>query len=264
MNVSLTAGITRGQETQVYLELQKRGVTAENFAAIGVDEILADDVSAAILKHRMFVPPAEQIQRILKINEAVWKNLTITEEAIIALGDPPNCPPSDEQHLYHVGLFYETGDAVKTLELNWQACVHIHTPKGTCRWYGSVFMPQGVRQRAGAKPRPVGLRWQVCELGRQFYKQAVYDVRSQLDQSQIMGMGQELPLVAALHPKWAASMNGQNIPFVDAPDLEVAPVGRGEFPHAPCLSFDSDARQVFLSAYFVGDPRDDSGSGLLQ
>jgi len=264
MDAGLTAGIRRGQETQSYLELQKRSVTVEDFAAIGTDSALADDVFAAILKHRMFTPSAEQIRRILEINEAVWKNLAITEQAIAALGDPPVCPSCDEQHLYCVGLFNETGDAVKTLELNWQACVHVHTPKGTWKWDGLVFTPQGVRQRKGAKPRPVGLRWQVCELGRRFYRQAVVNVRPQLDQSQIMGMGQELPFLAALHPRWAVSMNGEDKPFVDAPDLEVAPDGRGKFSVAPYLNFVSDFRQVYLYAGGVRRPYGHYGSGFLQ
>ena len=111
------------------------------------------------MKRRMFTSPKDQIQIFLGINEMVWKNLAITEQAIAALGDPPDCPSGDKQHLYCVGLFYETANAVKTLELNWQACVHVHTPKGTWKWNGLVFTPQGVCQRANAKPRPVGLRW---------------------------------------------------------------------------------------------------------
>ena len=236
---SLTGSISRGQETEVLKVLQVRNVEAEDFAAIGTNKLLADEVAAVILKHRFFTSPAEQIQKILEINEEVWKNSAITAQAIAALGNPPKCPPSDDQHLYCICLFYETGDPVKTFQLNWQACIHIHKPEGVWQWDGLVFTPQGVRQCDAAKPRPIGLRWQVCELGRQFQGQSVRKVLPQLDQFQKMGMGQELPLVAALHPKWAKSINGQDIPFVDAPDLEVAPCGQGDFSSAPCLGFNS-------------------------
>ena len=261
---SLTGSITRGQETEALKALQARKIDAEDFAAIGTNNLLANEVAALILKYRLFTPPAEQIQKILEINEAVWKNLAITAEAVAALGDPPNCPPSDDQHLYGICLFYETGDPVKTFQLNWEACIHVHQPEGVLKWDGLVFTPQGVRQRDTAKPRPIGLRWQVCELGRQFQGQSVRKVLPQLDQCQKIGMGQELPLVATLHPKWAKSINGQDIPFVDAPDLEVAPHGRGDFFGAPSLSFLSDIRQVDLHATSVGHRSGRYGSGVLQ
>ena len=87
---SLTGSITRGQETEALKALQARKIDAEDFAAIGTNNLLANEVAALILKYRLFTPPAEQIQKILEINEAVWKNLAITAEAVAALGDPPN------------------------------------------------------------------------------------------------------------------------------------------------------------------------------
>ena len=89
-------------------------------------------------------------------------------------------------------------------------------------------------------------------------------MRPQLDQSQIMGMGQELPLVAALHREWAKAMNGRDVPFVDAPDLEVTPFGWGEFSGAPGLGFNAGSRQVELVASDVGASNAGCGSGLFQ
>lgn len=217
----------------------------------------------AVHQSALFATPEEQIQTILRINKEVWKNPAITAKAIKALGNPPKCPPSDENHLYCVCLFFETGSPVKTFKLNWQACIYVHGKKGTWKWDGLVFSPKGVRQRIGAKPRPIGLCWRVCELGRQFKGQSVKKVRSQLDQVQIMGIGQELSFVAALHPKWVMSMNGENMPFVDAPDLEVVPCGRGVFCGAPYLGFGADSRQVDLYARDVGDRHGRFGSGSL-
>ena len=243
---------------------QERGWNLDDFKAIGTNDAMADELTEAMFRHRLFTTPTEQIQRLLEINEAVWKDLSITEQVIHELGDPPDCPTSDESGLYCVCLFNETGDVVKTFDLNYQALVHVHGVDRTWKWVGLLFTKKGVQQRAGAIVRPKGLRWQVAELGRQFQKQCVENVRPQLDQSQTMGMGQELPFVGALNPKWATSMDGDKIPFVDAPDLEVAPRGDGEFSYAPYLSFGSADRQVRLRSHRVGDADPNFGSGSLR
>lgn len=207
-----------------------------------------------------FTSPEEQIGRILEINEVVWKNLAITEAAIHALGDPPMCPPSDKNNLYCVNLLFESGDTLNTFRYNWEACRFTLGLLRTWKWNGLLFTPKGVKQRDGAIPRKPGLRWQVAELGRQFKDQCVRDVRPQL---KVMGMGQELPLIAALHPKWAVSMDGDNIPFVDAPDLDVAPDAWGGFYFAPYLNFNRGNRRVDLGAGRVDLPDSDCGSGSL-
>jgi len=210
----------------------------------------------------LFSPLEEQIQRMLEVNEILWKDRAITEASIRELGDPPlECPASDENGLYCVCLFNETGDVMETFVRNWVACRLVLGLWCTWKWDSLLFTPQGVRQREGAILRNPGLRWQVVELGRQFKGQCVRDVRLRLT---TMGMGQELPFVAALHPKWAVSMNGGNIPYVDAPDLEVAPHGRSEFSCAPCLYFNRDNRLVGLDANHVDSLDSLFGSGSLQ
>ncbi len=261
---SLTADLRVGDQTQVLLKLQGDGVMPDDYAAIATNSLLRADIIAAIMKHRLFTLPEEQIKHLLEINEQVWKETSITEAAIRELGDPPDCPPSDEHGLYCVCLFYETGDAVKTFENNWQACVHIHGEDGTWKWSRLLFTPNGVKQRESAIPRKSGLRWQIAELGRLFKDQSVSDVCPQLDKALKMGMGQELPLIAALHQKWAVSMNGNNIPFVDASDLEVAPSAKGRFSDAPCLHFSRDNRRVNLNATRIDGSSPLYGSGSLQ
>ena len=261
---SLTADIRRGDETQSLLRLQQDGVSADDFVAIAWNDAMRADIVAAIIKHRLFTRPEDQIQLLLEINEAVWKDTSITEAVIRALGDPPDCPASNENGLFCINLFRETGNAVKTFSDNWDACVHVHGTDGTWKWNGLLFTKEGVQQRENVIIRPVGLRWQVAELGRQFQKQCVENVRPQLDKSKTMGMGQELPFVAALHPKWAVSTNGDTIPFVDAPDMEVAPSASGGFSCAPCLDFGRGARQVCLHAGRIGGADPNFGSGSLR
>jgi hypothetical protein len=261
---TLTEGLPNGKGQQVLRRLQTRDVGIDDYCAIGTDDALLDDVVAAIIKHRLFIKPEEQAKKFLEINAALWHDSAITAEAIVALGAPPTHPISDENGLYCVTLLYDAGDAVETFRRNWEACIHIHGQDGTWKWDGLLFTPQGVRQRANAKPRPKGLRWQVCELGRFFQKQSVDDVRPQLDATKIMGMGQEGPMIAALHPNWAVSMNGKSIPYMDMPDLEVAPDGRGDFDYAPYLDFLRVDRRVYLVARDVRSATPLYGSGSLR
>lgn len=258
------ASLTADPKLEALKKLQLRGVEMEDFVAIGKDDALADEVYAAILRHRLFAKPEAVIATVLEINEAVWKDTAVTEAAIRALGDPPEVPLADERGLSCLGLFRETGDAVHTFAENWAAAQFVHTLAGTWKWDGLLFTPSGVRQRVGAKPRPLGLRWQVAELGRGFQNRKVKDVRPALDSTAVMGMGQELPLLAALHPKWVKSMNGADRPFVDAPDLEVDPSGQGGFSSAPCLFFYRVDGQVGLRAYDVSVAGPSYGSGSLR
>jgi hypothetical protein len=261
---TLTADLRRGDETQVLLKLQQDGVTPDDYASIAANEAMRADVVAAIQKHRLFTSPEEQVKRLLEVNAALWRDPAITAEAIAALGSPPIAPASDERHLYAVVLLYETGDALRTFEQNWEACVHVFGEERTWKWDGLLFTPKGVRPRENTKPRKPGLRWAVAELGRAYQGACVSDVRPQIAKQKTMGMGQELPLIAALHPRWATSMNGETIPFVDAPDLEVAPDDEGAFSCAPYLCFDRDYGKVRLYALAVTDPIQDCGSGSLQ
>lgn len=263
---SLTDDTRRGDETQVLLKLQGKGVSPADFTAIAQIPALLDDVVAAIIKHRLFATPEEQIIRLLEINEQVWKDSTITEAAIRAIGDPPDCPLSDESGLFCSTLFSETGNAVETFERNWLACRYVHGERKTCNLGSLQFTPQRVQLRLGAQLRARGLRWDVCELGRAFKGQKVEVVRPQLDRdrTKIMGMGQELPAVGAMHPRWAVLMNGNSIPFVYAPDLDVAPIADGRFDCVPCLDLNRHEGRVELYAWLVGDPRGTFGSGSLR
>ena len=263
---SLTADLRRGNETQVLLKLQGDGVMPEDYSAIATNDTLRAEIVAAILKYRLFATPEQQIETLLRINEAVWKDRSINMKAPRRLGDAPVCPPSDEQNLNCIVLLRETGDAVRTFEDNWKALRHVHGENGSWVWGGIVFIADGVKLRVGAIARPKGLRWAIAELGRERQNQKVADVRPDLDQKKIMGMGQELPLIGALHPKWARAMNGEDIPFVDAPDLEVRPsaVAHESFSNAPSLDFSRATGEVELSANDVGARPPLSGSGSLR
>lgn len=261
---SLTADLRFGDLTQALVSLKGKGVQPDDFASLGSNPAMLDEVVATILKHRLFTPPEEQVQRLLAINDQLWKDAAITEAAIRTLGDPPECPPSDEKHLWCVTLVSETGDALATLARNWAACVHVHTVEKTWKLDRLILTPQGVRRREAAKPRPVGLRWTVSELGRVYKTQKVKKTRPDMDGKSLMGMGQELPLIGALHPRWATAMNGDSIPFVDAPDLEVAPDARGGFNYAPYLNFSAGYGQVELGADYVDDEGPGFGSGFFQ
>lgn len=263
-SLTLTADLRRGDETQVLLKLQGDGILHDDFVAIGRDDKLRADVVDAILKRRMFRPPEEQVKQILEINEAVWKDSEVSEAAIRQLGDPPVCPPSDEHHLFCVTLLRETDDAVVTCAQNWLAAVFVHGGPQTCKREELLFTAKHMRLRTGAVPRPKGFRWAVAELGRVFQDKKIEDVRLELARTTRMGMGQELPLIAALHPAWARRMNGDSIPFVDAPDLEVDFEALGVFGRAPYLCFNREDRQVGLGAGGVCNANLGYGSGFFR
>ena len=79
-----------------------------------------------------------------------------------------------------------------------------------------------------------------------------------------MGIGQELPGIAAMHPHWARAMNGGTIPFVDAPDLEVATLGRGGFDCAPSINLSRKDGLVKLRAKGLEHYYPYCGSGSLR
>lgn len=210
----------------------------------------------------MFTPPEEQVKRLLEINATLWRKKAITAEAIAALGDPPECPPSDEQHLYCVVLLYETGNALRTLKQNWTACVHVFGMEWTRLSDNSIVESRGVRQWENALPRKPGLRWALAELGRTYRGCRCFSSTPYTDG--FMGVGQELPLIAAMHPRWATSINGETIPAAFAPDLLVG--DSDDF--GIYLSFNRDSGEVYLDATnpcespFGGGPR--LGFGFLQ
>lgn len=192
------------------------------------------EVARAVLKNesrlivdhnarKIFATPQEQVKSLLTINEQVWKDRSITEAAIKALGDPPEVVDSYERqhHLWCRVLLSETGNVYKTLKRNRAACLFVHGRNNMWQEDQLVLTSKTVRQRQGAMPRPVGLRWATAELGRCHRGRQVQEAWKNLDASGYMGMGQELPLIAALHPRWATSISDKTIPCVYAPDLEV-------------------------------------------
>lgn len=260
---SLTAGLRIGDQTQVLKMLQKERITSDDYSAIGKDSDLCDKVVAVIKRHRMFTSPEGQIQRMLEINEMVWKNCRITERAIQEIGDPQECPASSQTELYCIGLFFELGNELYTFQRNWEAALYVHGKGRATKSTALKLDWRHLRSRYNDKRRPIGLRWAVCELGRAYQGLSVQDVRLNLDTSNMMGLGQELPFLAALHPHWANSMNGADIPFVNAPDLAVRLDAKEGFDYAPCLfSYDYDGRKVInLSTFRVESVRPTYGSG---
>ncbi|MFA6042071.1 MAG: hypothetical protein WCV85_02050 [Patescibacteria group bacterium] len=261
---TLTSGIPRGVETQTLLALQKQGVSIADYAAIGTNFALRVEIVATLMKHRLFATPEEQMTSLLRINEQVWKDPTITMAAMKAIGDPPPCPMLDEIHLYCVVLLSETGDPIRTFARNWAACEFVHSGN-TWKYDGLVFTPQIVRVREKAIPRPVGLRWAIAELGRTYlYDDKIPDVLAELDRTQTMVMGQELPLIAALHPKWVTQMNTTDIPPVFAPDLEVSLIGESHYDHRPLLFFRNRGDGVGLIPDLIGRTNDGYSFGFFR
>ncbi|MDO8505149.1 MAG: hypothetical protein Q7S48_01020 [bacterium] len=116
-------------------------------------------LETALRKGHIFSSPRfSQIDHMLLINEEIWKDRTITAEAIRELGDPPECPAVEEDSIPCITLLSETGNAVETLTRNWAACRFIHGVIHTEKVSGLMLTGKYVRQRKGAEVRRKGLR----------------------------------------------------------------------------------------------------------
>ena len=212
----------------------------------------------------IFTSSREQIRLMLEINEAVWKDLAIPEQAIRELGDPPERPATEDDNLSCVTLLSDTGDLLETLARNVLACKYMHGVMHTEKTGDLMLAGKYVRQRKGAQVRRKGLRWAVCELGRKFRDQRAIYVTRKLARQNLIGMGQELPLIAAMHPHWAEAMEGNLLPFVSAPDLEVNLLGRQvEFTNTLCVSR-SEKGAIVLGAYGIAAAMPNYGHGFFR
>ncbi len=211
----------------------------------------------------IFTSPQEQIRLLLQINEVVWKDLTITEAAIRELGDPPERPATEDEALPCITLLSDTGELIETLTRNVLACKYMHGVLHTERAGGLILAGKYVRQREGAQVRRKGLRWAVCELGRKFKDQRAIYVTPKLHRQNLIGMGQELPAIVAMHPNWAIRMEGELIPCVSAPDLEVDLLGEGGFTNMLCVSC-SDKGAIVLGAFGIAAAMPIVGHGFFR
>lgn len=263
---SLTGGLRRGDESNTYLRLQERGITEEDFREIGKNSILCDEIANLLLEHRikretrLFSSPEAQIETLLRINEQVWKDRAITLAAIRELGYPPEGRPSSRHELNCINLLNETGDPILTLIRNWEALAFVHGVDVEI-WEGLVLNPSGVRLRAGAVPRPKGLRWATAELGRTFYGKSAEAALRHLQRRGLMSIGQELPAFAAMHPDWARGMNLRTLPFVTAPDIEVNAFTETGFFSSLYLGRTHD--EVSMGGMLTLNPHKVSGTGFF-
>lgn len=264
-SLTLTEGLPNGKGQQVLRELQSRGIDVGDYCAISTDEALAKDIAAVFFKHRLFTKPEAQIKRLLWLNENVWKSPLITKDLLRELGEPPVCPSSNADSLFCICLFFEFGNALTTFSRNWDACEFVFGTETTRKQVRMRFCEVGVRFRKKAIPRPVGLRWQIVELGRKYCGQTPESVRAELDRSKVMGIGQELPLIAAMHPKWAQYMHDCSraeigrLPGIIATDLVISDTS-GKFNDVPILR---NGQFLELWSMPVNETYDRMGCGSL-
>jgi len=174
----------------------------------------------SLLDYGLFARAEVQVDRVLEINEQVWKDPVITEQAIRELGDPPGLARGAYSSLRCLALLCETGEPIKTFGRNWDACVYAYGQERVQKDEGITFKRGQLRPRSNARSRPRGLHWVICEVGRPIDFN-VDAGREAFMKNGWMLMGQELPMIAALHPQWVWSMNGQQVPIQMSPDLRV-------------------------------------------
>ncbi len=164
----------------------------------------------------------EQVDRLLTINEQVWKDPQISREAVYATRDP--VLRSIQECCFCITLVYETGDVHRTLQRNLDACRFIHRDSEVY-WDGRIDeRTTGPSLIHSAHPRAPGLRWIKSELGSLYRGQSMQKARDRIAScaygQQQTGIGAELPMIAAMHPEWAKAIDGNTIPWLYASDLE--------------------------------------------
>ena len=179
----------------------------------------------------LFSSPEEQIELLLSMNEDVWKDASVTRDAIRSLGEPPTCPPPRENVLYCVFLNRETGDPIRTFDENHRACDRLHrSPDDLPEW-----TVKGHYKTRRERQLPTGLSWVIAELGREFRATEPFfpgstvfrgkppkDIVEASSARGVRFIGQELWLIVALHVKWAKyASHDTNVPVLYAPDIVV-------------------------------------------
>lgn len=190
-------------------------------------------IQAALLSSIRFTTPEQQINKLLMFNHYWWNDPGIDQGAIDRLGRPPKCPKSNENAMYCVTLLAESGNPLYTWDRNWKACqMGSHQVR---RAHQKLF--SRVRVRPGAPRRPIGLRWAVIELGFGYKGFSAEESLEYMKDKPLIPVGQELPLIAAMHPDWAKKLDLG----VLAPDLQIDFRGDGSFDQVPYLRADDSA-----------------------
>jgi len=260
-NTLRLAGFEVDSACKALSNLAANGVTPEDIAALGDDEKLSRGVADFLKAQRMFSTPAEQVEAILRINEQVWKDKSINPTAIRRLCGLPDCSVADAKSLPCAMLVYQTGNWMQTLKRNLAACCLVHGADKVRVDKEIVLSFHGVRLRPGFRSRQRGLQWVIVDLGRKFQKLTASSAQAEISLLGCMDLGLELPLIAALHPRWATLINGKALPALCASGIEIAPNGQGDFTHNLLLDFHDQT--IEFSALDSSDSYPGCGVGYI-
>jgi len=107
----------------------------------------------------------------------------------------------------------------------WQACEFVHAQKPIAlgpHFRDTDHQPRWLMGlRPGAMPRPVGLRWVVTEMGAQFNERPALWELNEMTRDQRVGIGPELTMLAAMHPRWATTLKQNQFPFLYVTDMQL-------------------------------------------
>lgn len=200
--------------------LRAFGVRQDDLMVTTKDATLIEGVAEAFKKWRFLSEPEEVIKTFLEVNERVWKDPNVTAEAIERLGPPPVVPVSDECGLYAPVLLRDTGNFQETLSQNLDAFRYVFGEDVSDLYDIDWTDKEVVRLSPKARPRSAGLRWEIVELGRGTWGSYPPHIQDVFAQQGITGIGQEIPLIAAEHKRWAKTLGAQKQPCLAAIDLE--------------------------------------------
>jgi len=227
----LTADLRRGDESCFWGLLQQGGVQVDDVLRVkehdGDNEML-EGILEVFRHHCLFIPPHEQWRFYERLNEAVWQDPCLSKEAVWnKAGGPvwgdesppgqriklPQVPMIHESGIYCATLVFDFADPRKTLDYYLRACEHVFADafKLSSEHFvvedkiadDAKFVFASGREPKATDPDQPRFRWLVTELGRS-------SRGGECLVKPTNGVGLELLLIAAMHPRWAVSL-GQDI-----------------------------------------------------
>jgi hypothetical protein len=169
---------------------------------------------------------------------------SISDDELADLAAWPGPELTDEersQGFVGTAVFYGFGvngsdrsDAVLSGKLAWEYASRSRKAKTWQCEYIDFNKPDDIRLRPDAPPRPKGFYFAKIQLGAQFQKMTVNQLRRTLEGD--TGLGPEgFQLLGITHPHIADWMNARQMPFMALADYDVAPYGFNDFYDAPQL-----------------------------
>jgi len=189
----------------------------------------------------MFLSPELQIEKVKELNNSYgWG---FTDEDFESLGNPPTWPEDGIIPVVYLE-FFPKDTPEETFKVLWQVirssykeswCLdQIHPSSDRLRLYPGVLYEKG-------------LRWRIVDVGSN-QGWSTDDVRREGNPDKLAHLG--LMCLAKLCPDWVVSMDGNEVPNVILPGIQISIPGHTPWAHVPYIGYVFNSRRIRLSANY--------------